>query len=140
MPVQNIANAKSVTETALATMSETPLPGVVQQIMEDEKKQTDPELVRASALVTRGRPGANGAVLLRCAVCDVGCRRVYVEDRAGDQLARVDVRASAHWLFACLLLRGLPYMLERVSLLRAIRAAVAFLGGRKPGDCLCAVE
>ncbi len=46
--LQNVAKLPSVMETALATMSETPLPAVVNQIL-DEKKLDDPELVRASA-------------------------------------------------------------------------------------------
>jgi hypothetical protein len=42
--LQNVARCVKVSETALATISETTLPGVVDQIIE-EKKIDDPELV-----------------------------------------------------------------------------------------------
>ncbi len=42
--VQNVARCPAVAETALATISETPLQAVVEQIVE-EKKIEDPELV-----------------------------------------------------------------------------------------------
>ena len=45
--VQNVARCPKVAETALATISETPLQAVVDQIIE-EKKIEDPELVRAA--------------------------------------------------------------------------------------------
>lgn len=87
-PHQNVANLKAVQETALAAMSETPLPSVVNQIL-DEKKLDDPELV-ADATTLKTSLEANLRVLtcvcsscvclpLLCVVVDVLCALLQLD-------------------------------------------------------------
>jgi hypothetical protein len=54
MYLQNCARCDDVKETTLATISETPLPAVLDQIVE-EKKIEDPELVRVTVATALAR-------------------------------------------------------------------------------------